>query len=128
MDAAGREGNLPRDGRAVERGEMRKAFLIAIAALVSACTRDAVTTRGDTSSSQPRAAATRSPMSIFNRDVRAPEGVRIRVEVLNATKTRGLGRRAMMFLRDRGFDVVELGTADSLRDSTLVLDRSSHPD
>ena len=40
-------------------------------------------------------------------EVRAPEGVRIRVQVLNATKTRGLARRATMLLRDRGFDVVE---------------------
>ena len=44
--------------------------------------------------------------------VRAPEGVRIRVQVLTATKTRGLARRATMLLRDRGFDVVETGTLD----------------
>ena len=44
-------------------------------------------------------------------EVRAPEGVRIRVQVLNATKTRGLARRATMLLRDRGFDVVENGNA-----------------
>ena len=43
-------------------------------------------------------------------EVRAPDGVRIRVQVLNATKTRGLARRATMLLRDRGFDVVEMGT------------------
>jgi len=53
---------------------------------------------------------------------------RIRVQVLNATKTRGLARRAMLYLRDRGFDVVELGTAGSPRDTSLVLDRSGHPD
>jgi hypothetical protein len=60
--------------------------------------------------------------------VRAPEGARIRVEVLNASRTRGLARRATMHLRDRGFDVVETGTADVQRDSTLVLDRSGHPE
>ena len=32
---------------------------------------------------------------------------RVRVQVLNATKTRGLARRAMLYLRDQGFDVVE---------------------
>jgi len=53
---------------------------------------------------------------------------RIRVQVLNATATRGLARRATMFLRDQGFDVVETGTAPSQLDSTLVLDRSGHPD
>ena len=60
--------------------------------------------------------------------VRAPEGVRIRVQVLNGTKTRGLARRATILLRDRGFDVVEVGTIDSDLDTTLVLDLSGHPD
>ena len=38
-------------------------------------------------------------------------GERIRVQVLNATTSRGLARRATFFLRDKGFDVVEIGTA-----------------
>ena len=59
---------------------------------------------------------------------RAPEGVRIRVEVLNATRTRGLARSATRVLRDRGFDVVGLGNDPQARDSTLVLDRSGHPE
>jgi len=62
------------------------------------------------------------------REVRAPDGARVRVQVLNATRTRGLGRRATHYLRDRGFDVVEVGTARERRDSTLVLDRSGHPE
>ena len=53
---------------------------------------------------------------------------RVRVQVLNATQVRGLGRRAMLYLRDQGFDVVEVGTTRSLRDTTLVLDRSRHPE
>ncbi len=57
-----------------------------------------------------------------------PPGIRIKVEVLNATKVRGLARRATMFLRDRGFDVVAVGTAPEQLGSTLVLDRSNHPD
>jgi hypothetical protein len=56
-----------------------------------------------------------------------PPGVRIKVEVLNATKTRGLARRATFFLRDRGFDVVAVGTSREQRGTTLVLDRSGHP-
>lgn len=59
---------------------------------------------------------------------RAPDGVRIRVAVLNATRTRGLARRAMFMLRDRGFDVVEMGTAEEQRDSTLVLDVAGRPE
>ncbi|MDP1890800.1 MAG: LytR C-terminal domain-containing protein [Gemmatimonadaceae bacterium] len=59
-----------------------------------------------------------------------PDTVRIKVEVLNATSTRGLGRLATAWLRDKGFDVVATGTAPSAdrRDSTLVLDRSGHAD
>jgi hypothetical protein len=61
-------------------------------------------------------------------DASAPEGTRVRVQVLNATSTRGLARRATMHLRDRGFDVLEMGTATEQLDSTLVLDRSGHPE
>jgi hypothetical protein len=59
---------------------------------------------------------------------RAPDGVRIRVQVLNTTRTRGLARRATLLLRDRGFDVVEIGTVMALQESTVVIDRSGHPD
>ena len=59
---------------------------------------------------------------------RAPTGVRVKVHVVNATRVRGLARRATRALRARGFDVVEVGTTAEQRDSTLVLDRSGHPD
>ena len=61
-------------------------------------------------------------------DARAPEGVRIRVEVLNATRTRGLARRATRHLRDHGFDVVLVGTSPETQDSTVVIDRTGHPE
>lgn len=60
-------------------------------------------------------------------EARAPEGVRVRVEILNATATRGLALAATGLLRDRGFDVVSIGNAPARRDSTLVLDRTVHP-
>lgn len=60
--------------------------------------------------------------------VRAPDSARVRVQVLNGTKVRGLARRATLLLRDRGFDVVETGTINDGRDTTLVLDVSGHPD
>jgi len=68
--------------------------------------------------------------TLVSDDARAPAGVRIRVEVLNASTVRGLARRATMYLRDRGFDVVENGSAPAAdrRDSTLVLDRTHHAD
>jgi hypothetical protein len=59
-------------------------------------------------------------------DARAPEGVRVRVEVLNASSTPGLARRATFHLRDRGFDVVASGNAREQLDSTVVLVRSGN--
>jgi hypothetical protein len=61
-------------------------------------------------------------------DARAPEGTRIKVEVLNGTRTRGLARRATLYLRGRGFDVVGSGTDSEPRATTVVYDRSSHPE
>ena len=49
-------------------------------------------------------------------------------EVLNATRIRGLARRGTFLLRDRGFDVVAIGTSSQQSDSTLVLDRTNHPE
>jgi hypothetical protein len=66
--------------------------------------------------------------AIAREEPRAPEGVRIRVQVLNTTKTRGLARRATQLLRDRGFDVVDMGTVSPALDTTVVLDLSGHPE
>ena len=59
---------------------------------------------------------------------RAPEGVRIRVQVLNTTGQHGLARRATRVLRDQGFDVVDMGNGTPALDTTVVLDRSGHPE
>ncbi|MEO7965058.1 MAG: LytR C-terminal domain-containing protein [Gemmatimonadaceae bacterium] len=56
-----------------------------------------------------------------------PEGTRIRVEVINTTSLRGLGRRATYYLRDAGFDVVRFSGEGPARDTSLVIDRSGHP-
>jgi hypothetical protein len=58
---------------------------------------------------------------------RAPDSVRVRVEILNATTTPRLALAATRVLRDRGFDVVATGNHPVRRDSTLVLDRTGHP-
>ena len=103
---------------------MRRGLLIAASVLVAAVLAVVVsraTTRGAFSRSAQRVTRLRV-------DARAPDSVRIKVEVLNATPIRGLARRASMHLRDRGFDVVATGTASESRDSTLVLDRSNHPE
>ncbi|MGI8400683.1 MAG: LytR C-terminal domain-containing protein [Gemmatimonadaceae bacterium] len=61
-------------------------------------------------------------------NAKPPQGVRIKVEVLNATRTPGLARRATQLLRELGFDVVGSGTNPDRMANTLVLDRSAHPD
>ena len=55
-----------------------------------------------------------------------PENIRIKIEVLNATDTRGLARRAMFVLRDAGFDVVYFGNTAERADTSVVRDRSGH--
>ena len=50
------------------------------------------------------------------------------MEVLNATDTKGLARRAMLAMRDAGFDVVFFGNSTERADTTRVLDRSGHAD
>jgi hypothetical protein len=79
----------------------------------------------------PEASDADAPAERAERPARVvPDSVRIKVEVLNATSTRGLGRLATAWLRDQGFDVVGTGTAPSAErlDSTLVLDRSGRAD
>lgn len=64
---------------------------------------------------EPRAQAASVPPS-------APTA-RIIVEVLNGTRQQGAARTATRLLRRQKLDVVFLGNADSLIDSTLVLAR-----
>lgn len=58
----------------------------------------------------------------------APADVRIKVEILNASRIHGAARSATFLLRDRGYDVVSSGNAGQLQDATVVLDRSNHPE
>jgi hypothetical protein len=53
----------------------------------------------------------------------APPSGRVTVEVLNATQRQGAARTATRVLRSQRLDVVFLGNADSLVDSTLVVAR-----
>ena len=76
----------------------------------------------------PRTSGVPDVLEVFTSTARAPEGVRIRVEILNATAVPRLALAATPVLRDRGFDVVSVGNAAAKRDSTLVLDRRGHPE
>ena len=77
---------------------------------------------------RPAADSGRSTRMLFTPEERAPEGVRVRVEILNATATPRLAQGATRLLRDRGFDVVSTGNSPQRRESTLVLDRTNHPE
>ena len=76
----------------------------------------------------PRTTGVPDVLEVFTTTARAPEGVRIRVEILNATAVPRLALAATPVLRGRGFDVVSVGNAPAKRDSTLVLDRRGHPE
>ena len=58
----------------------------------------------------------------------APRGTRIKVQVINTTGKTGLAARATRYLRDRGFDVVEMGSSSEVLDSTVVVDISGQHD
>lgn len=102
----------------MERRALRR---LGAAALVVGLVASVIATRG---ALRGRRTVDRAPPP----DVNAPAGTRVRVQVLNATSIRGLARRATMHLRDRGFDVLEIGTWNQQLDSTVVLDRSGHPE
>ena len=95
------------------------AQLVALSVVFAGCTkRD-----GKATTTMTAAAA-----SIDTTVGHAPAGVRIKVEVLNASKNRGAARRATLLLRDRGYDVVAMGTTGRTQTETVVLDRSNHPE
>lgn len=55
-----------------------------------------------------------------------PNGVRVKVEVVNASGERGIARRTMHYLRDRGLDVVSVGNTKERLDSSVVYVRSGN--
>jgi hypothetical protein len=82
--------------------------------------RTTASTKSDTARPTPL------PDSAYN--THAPDSVHIKVEVINATDIRGLARRATLYLRDRGFDVVLIGGTKIRDNQTMVYDRSGHPE
>ncbi len=61
-------------------------------------------------------------------DALNPAETTVRVEVLNGAGITGLARNATTLLRQRGFDVVFYGNADTFgRDSSVVLARTHDP-
>ena len=95
------------------------ATLLLVAVLVGSLAAGLMGGRGGTPSGPAQPAA----------DEPAGEGAarpagRVRVEVLNASGVPGLAAQGRTLLRDRGFDVVQVGNAGGFApDTSLVLDR-----
>ena len=96
-------------------------FAVALTILVPLGARAAVRDRRSPTAASPRRAASSG-------GAQAPDSVRVRVQVLNATNITGLARRATMVLRDHGYDVVETGNTKGPLDTTIVLDLTGHPE
>jgi hypothetical protein len=79
-----------------------------------------------------RSDATRAPRalqspSLADSAARAPKGTRIRIRVLNASTRTGQARKAALYLRELGYDVVDWATDPTARDRTVVEDHG-HPE
>jgi hypothetical protein len=72
--------------------------------------------RGDTRSSPTDAVSAQPSTTVMDTAALAPDGVRVRVQVLNGSGRNGLARRATQRLRDHGYDVVDYGSrGDTMR-------------
>lgn len=56
---------------------------------------------------------------------RTVSDVYVQINIVNATGIQGLAKKAMNYFRDRGFDVVEISTSDSLERYSYVIDHLS---
>jgi LytR cell envelope-related transcriptional attenuator len=102
------------------------AGVLALLAVTAGVVRYGVSTESTGTKVDAQAKRPAGSSSARLREPKWATGTRITVEVLNATKVRGLARRAAITLRDQGFDVVSTGTNPDPFDSTQVLDRTGH--
>lgn len=108
----------PRAGRWV----LLAIVLVVCAGAVAATFRAARDNGANEPAMPPRA-------PVVDTSARAPQGVRVRVRVLNTTTTRGLAKRATFALRDLGYDVVDFDSdSRSRRSTTLILSHTGHAD
>src|SRR5215207_82735 len=126
VDRAGREDAISRDGSPLEFRPMTRRVrwlaVVVVVAVVGAVA--AVLTTRD----QPTPVRSTALGRLVAREVTAPPNTRVKIEVVNATRTSGLARRVTRLLRDRGFDVVKYSTSGAAQDSTVVIDRTNHPE
>ncbi len=56
---------------------------------------------------------------------RTVSDVFVQINIVNATGIQGLAKNATNYFRDRGFDVVEISTSDSVEQSSFIIDHLS---
>ncbi len=120
---------LPPDHRqALPRRRLRRvsAFAFLLLCVGAASSWYLTRSRGANTAEDGPANAEPKPSGLVDSLARAPRGARIRLRVVNATDTRALARRATLFLRDLGYDVVEFdGDRRNTRATTLILAHAS---
>jgi len=87
---------------------------VVVATMLCACATACATDEARPSVEAP------STVVAIDSAARAPDGTRVRVEVLNAGGVAGLARRATLFLRDAGYDVVSYGTSPDTSSGTTI--------
>ncbi|MBY0489105.1 MAG: LytR C-terminal domain-containing protein [Gemmatimonadaceae bacterium] len=120
----------PGEGPAVPSRARRGGLLVAIVVLLVAIAGGWWWLRDDAATAAPSGdgPATTSPVAALgDTSAQAPAGTRIVVRVINATSVRGLARRATLWLRDFGYDVVDFDSAPKLaRTETLIEVHTGH--
>jgi hypothetical protein len=104
------------------RVEVRSVLLIGALVLVAAFFVSFLRGVGWPSGSDADSGSTEASTVVPEEDRRG------RVEVLNATTRPGLAADVTDRLRDAGFDVVHFGNAETVPDSSAVVDRIGNPD
>jgi hypothetical protein len=98
----------------------RRWVLGAIGMLIAGAVSLVVWTRGGSDQSATARTGVPNVVAPIDSAARAPEGVRVRVQVLNGTSRTGLARRATQLLRDHGYDVVDYNSRGDTTQLTEV--------
>ena len=130
---SGRVSGLPEslEPRRRSTSPRQRWTIAAIVAMVTlgAGTAMFISTRRGASGEQGVRADAPAPYVENDSLAHAPMGVRIRVRVVNATDQRGLARRATLFLRDLGYDVVDFdGDRKERREHSVIVAHGAHDD
>jgi len=113
----------PREKTARIRVALLLVLLVALGALAAWWQVESRAEQASRRAQRPAVAA------VNDTAARAPQGVRVRVRVVNTSGTSGLARRATQHLREYGFDVVDFTTGRTDNDAdTRIAVHTGHPE